>query len=62
MPRLTLAALALAAALAFVRDPVTDAADRGRIAGKDTALLWFVMVSDFQCPYCKAWHDSTCQK
>ena len=41
------------------RDSVTDAADRGRILGKDTAPLWFVMVSDFQCPFCKAWHDST---
>ncbi len=69
MPRLALIPFALAAALAFapvgasigapLRDPVTDAADHGRIAGKDTAPLWFVMVSDFQCPFCKAWHDST---
>jgi protein-disulfide isomerase len=41
------------------RDALTDAADRGRIAGKESAKLWFVMVSDFQCPFCKAWHDST---
>ena len=42
-----------------VRDSITDAADRGRILGRETAPLWFVMVSDFQCPFCKAWHDST---
>jgi protein-disulfide isomerase len=41
------------------RDSLTDAADRGRILGKESAPLWFIMVSDFQCPFCKAWHDST---
>ena len=32
-------------------------ADRGRIRGDSTAKLWVVMVSDFQCPYCRQWHD-----
>ena len=27
--------------------------------GKESAPVWFVMVSDFQCPFCKTWHDST---
>ncbi len=33
-------------------------ADRGRLLGRDNAL-WVVMISDFQCPYCKQWHDSS---
>lgn len=32
-------------------------ADRGRIRGDSSAKLWVVMVSDFQCPYCRQWHD-----
>jgi len=59
MNRLQVLAIALAATALLAPDPVSDAADRGRITGKDTAKLWFVMVSDFQCPYCKAWHDAT---
>jgi protein-disulfide isomerase len=46
-------------AAAPARDSLTDAADRGRIMGKESAPVWFVMVSDFQCPFCKTWHDST---
>lgn len=33
-------------------------ADRGRILGR-TDAMWVVMISDFQCPYCKQWHDQT---
>lgn len=34
-------------------------ADLGRIAGASTAKVWIIEISDFQCPYCKMWHDST---
>lgn len=40
------------------KDSVSDAADRGRILGNANAKLWVIMASDFQCPYCKAWHDA----
>jgi protein-disulfide isomerase len=34
-------------------------ADSGRIRGQASAPIWIVEVSDFQCPYCKLWHDET---
>ena len=34
-------------------------ADKARIQGDSTSPIWIVEVSDFQCPYCKMWHDST---
>jgi protein-disulfide isomerase len=40
-------------------DSIIDRADRGRILGDSTATVWLVMASDFQCPWCKRWHDST---
>jgi len=33
-------------------------ADRGRIRGRSDAL-WIVVISDYQCPFCKRWHDET---
>jgi protein-disulfide isomerase len=42
-----------------VRDADVEAADRGRILGAATAPVWMLVVSDFQCPYCKTWHDNS---
>jgi len=35
------------------------AADSGRIMGAPGAKVWMIIASDFQCPYCKMWHDQT---
>ncbi len=40
-------------------DPLVVAADRGRIIGDSSAKTWVVIASDFQCPYCKTWHDES---
>ena len=40
-------------------DSISTLADRGRIQGNSQATLWIIEASDFQCPYCKTWHDST---
>ena len=34
-------------------------ADLARIEGSASAPVWVIVVSDFQCPYCKQWHDTT---
>ena len=36
-------------------------ADLARIQGSPSAPLWVIEVSDFQCPFCKQWHDETYQ-
>ncbi len=40
-------------------DSVLAKADAGRIIGNATAGVWMIIISDFQCPYCKTWHDDT---
>ena len=34
-------------------------ADLGRIEGRGTATVWLIVISDFQCPFCKKWHEET---
>jgi protein-disulfide isomerase len=40
-------------------DSLSARMDQGRILGNSSATVWFVMVSDFQCPYCKQFHDQS---
>jgi protein-disulfide isomerase len=40
-------------------DSIITRADLARIQGSSTATLWVIEVSDFQCPFCKQWHDQT---
>jgi len=34
-------------------------ADHGRIEGSASAPVWVIEVSDFQCPYCRQFHDES---
>jgi protein-disulfide isomerase len=49
------------AAPAQATDALSKAADASRIQGSPTAPIWLIEVSDFQCPYCKMWHDESYQ-
>jgi protein-disulfide isomerase len=42
---------------AAVPDSSVARADLARIQGSVNAPVWVIVVSDFQCPYCKEWHD-----
>jgi protein-disulfide isomerase len=43
---------------AHAPDTLTARIDAARIQGNPNAPVWVVEVSDFQCPFCKTWHDS----
>jgi protein-disulfide isomerase len=43
-------------------DPDGAKADLARIQGSATAPVWVIEVSDFQCPFCRQWHDQTYKK
>jgi protein-disulfide isomerase len=53
------AAGAAAAAGAGDSTAVRAIADTARILGSPQAKVWMLIVSDFQCPFCKRWHDET---
>src|SRR5690606_41553060 len=38
-------------------DPRVARADSARIRGSESAPVWLIEVSDYQCPFCKSWHD-----
>jgi protein-disulfide isomerase len=41
------------------REALLARADLGRIKGREDAKVWVIVISDFQCPFCKRWHDET---
>ena len=47
------------APLSAAQDSSITLADVARTDGSATAPVWVIVVSDFQCPYCKQWHDAT---
>jgi protein-disulfide isomerase len=42
-----------------VRNALIARADLGRIKGDTQSSTWLIVISDFQCPYCKRWHEET---
>ena len=47
------------AATGTATDSLAKLADASRIQGSPNAKIWVIEVSDFQCPFCKEWHDAT---
>lgn len=52
------AAVTPAQAVDTAREARLARADRGRIRGNPDAI-WLVVISDFQCPFCRRWHEET---
>jgi protein-disulfide isomerase len=52
-------AMPAAATTAPTSDPLVAHADSARIRGNPASKVWMIIASDFQCPYCKMWHDSS---
>ena len=50
------------AAAAAPKDSDAVKADLARIQGSPAATVWVIEVSDFQCPFCRQWHEETYQK
>jgi protein-disulfide isomerase len=42
-------------------DTISARADSGRVMGNASAPVWVIEASDFQCPFCKQWHDTDFQ-
>jgi protein-disulfide isomerase len=51
--------LGLSAQTAAADTSLARRADHARVMGSPSATVWLVEVSDFQCPFCRRWHDST---
>jgi protein-disulfide isomerase len=43
-------------------DTLLARADSARIQGSPSATAWIIEISDFQCPYCRQWHQSTYER
>ena len=56
------ATTASAAPAAAAQDTISARADSGRVMGNASAPVWVIEASDFQCPFCKQWHDEEFQK
>ncbi len=51
--------LTATAATTAAQDSNITRADLARVDGSTSAPVWVIIVSDFQSPYCKQWHEQT---